>query len=71
MLGAGKLAREILPWLIGKTKVRIFCRNPHRAADILNEYPEVELLQYSANDAGWNEREAGLVIAAPLKAERG
>jgi glutamyl-tRNA reductase len=68
VLGAGKLAREILPWLIGKTKVRIFCRNPHRAADILSEYPEVELLQYSASDAGWNEREAGLVIAAPLKA---
>src|SRR4030095_13447358 len=60
VLGSGKLAREILPWLIGKTKVRVFCRNPHRAADILKEYPEIELLQYSANDAGWKESAAGL-----------
>src|SRR6185295_18743278 len=29
----------------------------------------IELLQYSANDAGWRENEAALVIAAPLKAE--
>lgn len=70
VLGNGKLAREILPWLIGKTKVRVFCRNPQRAADILKEYPEIELLQYSANDAGWKEREAALVIAAPLKARQ-
>lgn len=68
VLGNGKLAREILPWLIGKTKVRVFCRNPERAADLLREYPEIELLQYSANDAGWKENEAALVIAAPLKA---
>lgn len=68
VLGNGKLAREILPWLIGKTKVRVFCRNPQRAADMLKEYPEIELLQYSANDAGWKEKEAALVIAAPLKA---
>jgi glutamyl-tRNA reductase len=70
VLGNGKLAREILPWLIGKTKVRVFCRNPQRAADILKEYPEIELLQYSANDAGWKEHDAALVIAAPLKAEQ-
>src|SRR5215510_15823613 len=68
VLGAGKLAREILPWLIGKTKVRVFCRNLDRAADLLREYPEIELLPYSGNDAGWNDREAALVIAAPLSA---
>lgn len=70
VLGAGKLAREILPWLIGKTKVRVFCRNLQKAADLLKEYPEIELLQYSAGDAGWRENEAALVIAAPLKAEQ-
>lgn len=68
VLGAGKLAREILPWLIGKTKVRVFCRNLQKASDLLKEYPEIELLQYSTSDAGWNENEAALVIAAPLKA---
>ena len=68
VLGAGKLAREILPWLIGKTQIRIFCRNPERAADIVKEYPEIEVLKYSAGDAGWQDKEAGLVIAAPLSA---
>ncbi len=69
VIGSGKLAREILPWLIGKTKVRVFCRNTQKAADLIKEYPEIELLRYSANDAGWKENEAALVIAAPLKAE--
>lgn len=69
VLGNGKLAREILPWLIGKTRVRVFCRNTQKAADLLKEYPEIELLRYSASDAGWKENEAALVIAAPLKAE--
>ena len=68
VLGAGKLAREILPWLIGKTRVRVFCRNLEKAADLVAEYPEVELQLYSAADAGWDHKEAGLVIAAPLKA---
>jgi glutamyl-tRNA reductase len=70
VLGNGKLAREILPWLIGKTKVRVFCRNPHRAADLLKEFPEIELLLYSGTDAGWKDKEAALVIAAPLNAEQ-
>jgi glutamyl-tRNA reductase len=68
VLGAGKLAREILPWLIGKTKARLFYRNWLHAKDLLNEYPEVQLDQYSADDAGWEQQETGLVIAAPMKA---
>src|SRR6267378_2049494 len=70
VLGAGKLAREILPWLIGKTKVRLFYRNWQHAKDLLDEYPEIQLDQYSEADAGWMPAEAGLVIAAPLKADR-
>jgi len=69
VLGSGKLAREILPWLIGKTKVRVFCRNRERASALLAEYPEIQLEQYGAADAGWMHPDAGLVIAAPLKAE--
>jgi glutamyl-tRNA reductase len=68
VLGAGQLAREILPWLIGKTKARLFYRNWLHARDLLNEYPEVHLDQYSTEDAGWEQQETGLVIAAPLKA---
>jgi hypothetical protein len=40
-----------------------------RAADLLAEYPEIELVRYAAADAGWGQKEAGLVIAAPLEAE--
>lgn len=68
VLGAGKLAREILPWLIGKTKVRVFYRNWERAKDLLETYREIELVKYSHGDAGWEQTEAALVIAAPLNA---
>jgi len=66
VLGSGKLAREILPWLIGKTKVRVFCRNLERAQNLREEFPEIELAPYSSSDVAWHEPEAGLVIAAPL-----
>ena len=69
VLGSGKLAREILPWLIGKTKVRVFYRNWQHAKDLLQEYPEIELAQYTEGKTGWKQAEAGLVIAAPLKAD--
>jgi len=68
VLGAGQLAREILPWLIGKTTARLFYRSWQHAKDLLHEYPEVQLEQYSADDAGWEQKEIGLVIAAPMKA---
>jgi len=68
VLGAGKLAREILPWLIGKTSARLFYRNWQHAKDLLHEYPELLLDQYANDDAAWQQEETGLVIAAPLKA---
>jgi glutamyl-tRNA reductase len=70
VLGAGKLAREILPWLIGKTSARLFYRNWQHAKDLLPEYPELHLDQYSTDDAGWQQEETGLVIAAPMKASQ-
>ena len=69
VLGAGKLAREILPWLIGKTKVRVFYRNYEHAKDLLETYPEIDLVKYSESDARWQQNEAALVIAAPLIAD--
>ena len=69
VLGAGKLAREILPWLIGKTRVRVLYRSWQNAKDIVQQYPEVELVQYEDGDSGWIHKEAGLVIAAPLKSD--
>ncbi|MFN2577087.1 MAG: hypothetical protein ABR607_05290 [Pyrinomonadaceae bacterium] len=69
VLGSGKLAREILPWLIGKTKVRVFYRSWQHAQDLQQQYPEIELAQYNDDRIGWEPAEAGLVIAAPMKAE--
>ena len=69
VLGSGKLAREILPWLIGKTQVRVFCRDLQRARYLLDEFPEIELVQYTADQIVWEQAEAGLVVAAPLQAE--
>jgi glutamyl-tRNA reductase len=69
VLGSGKLAREILPWLIGKTTVRVYCRNLERAQTLCEEFPEIELVPYSKSDIAWSEGEAGLVIAAPLQAD--
>jgi len=68
VLGAGKLAREILPWLVGKTSARLFYRNWQHAKDLVQQYPEIQLDQYSNSDAGWQQEELGLVIAAPMKA---
>jgi len=65
---AAKLAREILPWLIGKTQVRLFYRSLPPAQELLVDYPEIQLDQFSPADAGWGLDEIGLVIAAPLKA---
>jgi len=68
VLGAGQLAREILPWLIGKTKVRVFYRNWDHAKELLNDYPEIELLKFSDTADGGGPEGMGLVIAAPLSA---
>src|SRR5215471_12267924 len=62
VLGSGKLAREILPWLIGKTTVRVFCRNVERAQHLREEFPEIELVAYADAEVTWNPAEAGLVI---------
>jgi len=67
VIGAGQLAREILPWLLGKTKVRLFYRHWERAKNLLNEYPEIELNQFSMSNGGWKHNPIGLVIAAPVK----
>src|SRR5713101_8350349 len=47
LLGGGQLAREILPWLIGKTNVRLFYRNWPHAQELLADYPEIQLDQFS------------------------
>ncbi len=68
VLGSGQLAREILPWLIGKTSVRVFHRNWERARELFDEFREIELVEFSAGDTANEVKNTGLVIAAPLAA---
>jgi glutamyl-tRNA reductase len=63
VLGAGSLAREILPWL---TDARVFYRNWQHARDLKDEHPHIQLEQLAMADAGWKSETASLVIAAPI-----
>jgi hypothetical protein len=65
VLGAGSLAREILPWL---TDVRVFYRNLHHARDLQDKHPHMQLEQFRMADAGWHGNSPSLVIAAPIDA---
>ncbi len=67
VLGAGSLAREIVPWLTG---ARIFYRNWEHARDLRDEHPHIQMDQYQMADAGWKFETTSLVVAAPLKAEQ-
>lgn len=68
VLGAGQLAREILPWLMGKTDVTVFYRNAMRAESLVNEYPQLRLAQFTTPTVHVENRETAIVIAAPLSA---
>jgi glutamyl-tRNA reductase len=68
VLGAGQLAEEILPWILGKTDVNVCCRNLNHARALTEEYPEVRLSQFKLDAAQAEIRETAIVIAAPLKA---
>jgi len=68
VLGAGQLAQEILPWLIGKTEVTLFYRDAVRAARFSENYPQVRFSQFNFSGARTENRETAIVIAAPLKA---
>jgi glutamyl-tRNA reductase len=63
VLGAGSLAREILPWL---TDARVFYRNWQHAHDLKDEHPHIHLQQLEMADAGWKSETASVVIAAPM-----
>jgi len=67
VLGAGQLAQEILPWLMGKTDVTVFYRNAMRAECLLKDYPQLRLAQFT-EAAHAEKRESAIVIAAPLSA---
>ena len=68
VLGAGQLAEEILPWIVGKTDVTVCARNLEHAKALTEQIDEIHLAQFSAGQAIEETRETAVVIAAPIKA---
>jgi len=68
VLGAGQLAEEILPWIVGKTDVTVCARTPERANGLLAQHGEIRLTQFTLETAQVETRPTAIVIAAPLKA---
>jgi len=68
VLGSGQLAEEILPWLIGKTRVRLFYRNRLRAEVLRSRHPQIQIDQLDNAAAVWIDEPIALVVAAPITA---
>jgi len=68
VVGSGQLAEEILPWLIGKTHVRLFYRNRLRAEALLAKHPQIQIDQFEGAAAVREDRPTALVVAAPITA---
>ena len=66
VLGAGQLAEEILPWIVGKTDVTVCARNLERAKTLTEQFPEIKLAQILSSLE--ERRETAIVVAAPIKA---
>jgi len=67
VLGAGKLVREMLPWLIGKGGVTVFNRTRRTLDELQAEFPEIRVAQLE-EVVPESMSGGGLVIAAPLPA---
>lgn len=70
MLGSGQLAHEIIPWITGKTKVRLFYRNRLSAESLLDRYPQIEIEPLAISPTPWDEQPKALLIVAPLSADQ-
>lgn len=68
VIGAGKLASEIVPWLVGKTEVLVLYRSRDRAQSLADAYPQVLFDQFEMEKSAIATGETALVIAAPLTA---
>jgi len=68
VFGAGQLAEEILPWIVGKTDVTVCARNLEHAKALTKEFEEIHLAQFTLGEAIDETREIAIVIAAPIKA---
>lgn len=68
VLGAGQLAEEILPWIVGKTDVTVCARNLEHAKLLTEQFEDIHLVQFAIGEAIGETRETAIVVAAPIKA---
>jgi len=68
VLGAGQLAEEILPWIVGKTDVTVCARNLGHAKILTEQFEGIHLAAFAAGAAIEESRQTAIVIAAPIKA---
>jgi glutamyl-tRNA reductase len=68
VLGAGQLAEEILPWIVGKTDVTVCARNLQHAKALTGQFEEIHLAPFGLGHSIEETRQTAIVIAAPIKA---
>ena len=68
VLGAGQLAEEILPWIVGKTDVTVCARSVERASALTEQFAEIRLSRFAVTESTGEPRSTAVVIAAPIKA---
>lgn len=68
VLGAGQLAEEILPWIVGKAEVTVCARNLERAKPLTEGYPQIRLMEFTFAAPVEENRETAIIIAAPIRA---
>jgi glutamyl-tRNA reductase len=68
VLGAGQLAEETLPWIVGKIDVTVCARNLEHAKPLTEQFEEIRLAQFNGGEPIAETRETAIVIAAPIKA---
>src|SRR5262249_27712884 len=68
VLGAGQLAEEILPWIVGKTDVTVCARNLAHAKALTEQFDEIHLAHFAIDTSFAETRQTAVVIAAPIKA---
>lgn len=68
VLGAGQLAEEILPWIVGKTDVTVCARSLERAKPLTERHPQIRLTDFTFAAPVYENRETAIIIAAPISA---
>ena len=68
VLGAGQLAEEILPWIVGKTDVTLCARSVERASALTEQFSDIRLSRFAVTESTGEPRSTAVVIAAPIKA---